>query len=47
MTVATSSITTLSTTMEYSYAVFEKAPGDQPWTADNVQSTPFGIAVRP
>jgi hypothetical protein len=39
--------TALSTTPEYSYAVFEKAPGDQPWTADNVQSTPFGIAVRP
>lgn len=39
--------TTLSTTPEYSYAVFETAPGDQPWTADNVQSTPFGIAVRP
>jgi hypothetical protein len=39
--------TALSTTPEYSYAVFEKAPGDQPWTADNVQSLPFGIAVRP
>jgi hypothetical protein len=39
--------TTLSTTMEYSFAVFEKAPGDQAWTADSVVNTPFGIAVRP
>lgn len=39
--------TTLSTTMEYSFAVFEKAPGDQAWTADSVLNTPFGIAVRP
>lgn len=39
--------TTLSTTMEYSSAVFEKAPGDQPWTAANVLATPFGVAVRP
>jgi len=39
--------TTLSTTLEYSYAVFEKAPGDVAWTADNVVSTPFGITVRP
>ena len=39
--------TSLPTTLEYSVAVFEKAPGDQPWTAENVQSTPFGIAVRP
>lgn len=39
--------TNLSTTLEYSFAVFEKAPGNQDWTADNVQSTPFGVAVRP
>lgn len=39
--------TTLSTTLEYSFAVFEKAPGDQAWTAENVLSTPFGVAVRP
>lgn len=39
--------TSLSTTLEYSFAIFEKAPGDQAWTAENVQSTPFGIAVRP
>lgn len=39
--------TTLSTSLEYSYAVFEKAPGDVAWTAENVESTPFGIAVRP
>lgn len=37
----------LSTTLEYSFAVFEKAPGDQAWTAENVLSTPFGVAVRP
>jgi len=39
--------TTLSTSLEYSYGVFEKAPGDVAWTAENVLSTPFGIAVRP
>lgn len=39
--------TALSTTMEYSTAVFEKAPGDQPWTAETVLATPFGVAVRP
>lgn len=39
--------TVLSTTMEYSTAVFEKAPGDQAWTAENVLTTPFGVAVRP
>lgn len=39
--------TTLSTSLEYSYAVFEKAPGDVAWTAENVESTPFGVAVRP
>lgn len=39
--------TTLSITPEYSMAVFEKAPGNVAWTPENVQSTPFGIAVRP
>ena len=39
--------TTLSTTMEYSFAIFETGPGDQAWTADSVVNTPFGIAVRP
>ena len=39
--------TSLSTTLEYSFGIFEKAPGDQPWTAENVESTPFGVAVRP
>lgn len=39
--------TTLSITSEYSYAVFETAPGNVPWDATNVKSTPFGIAVRP
>lgn len=39
--------TTLSTTLEYSTAIFERAPGDVAWDAANVVSTPFGIAVRP
>jgi hypothetical protein len=39
--------TQLSITSEYSYGIFETAPGNQAWTADNVQSLPFGIAVRP
>lgn len=39
--------TTLSITMEYSTAVFEKAPGEQPWTVDSVLTTPFGVVVRP
>lgn len=39
--------TTLSISPEYSFAVFEKAPGDIAWDATNVVSTPFGIAVRP
>lgn len=39
--------TTLSISPEYSFAVFEKAPGDVAWDAANVVSTPFGIAVRP
>ena len=39
--------TTLSISPEYSFAVFETAPGNAAWTAETVQSTPFGIAVRP
>jgi hypothetical protein len=39
--------TALSTVPEYSFAVFEKAPGDVAWDATNTVSTPFGIAVRP
>lgn len=39
--------TTLSTTNEYSTAIFEKAPGGVAWDAGNVVSTPFGITVRP
>ena len=39
--------TQLSITSEYSYGIFETAPGDVPWTASDVQSLPFGIAVRP
>lgn len=39
--------TTLSVVPEYSYAVFEKAPGNVAWDAANTVSTPFGVAVRP
>lgn len=39
--------TTLSTTPEYSLAIFEKGPGDTPWTSASVLSTPFGVIVRP
>lgn len=39
--------TTLSVVPEYSYAVFEKAPGNVAWDATNTVSTPFGVAVRP
>ncbi len=39
--------TTLSVVPEYSYAVFEKAPGNVDWDAANTVSTPFGVAVRP
>ena len=37
----------LSTSPEYSYAVFEKAPGDVAWDAINTVNTPFGVVVRP
>ena len=39
--------TTLSVVPEYSFAVFEKAPGDVPWDVTNTVETPFGVAVRP
>lgn len=38
---------TLSMNPEYSYAVFEKAPGNVEWDATNVVETPFGVVVRP
>jgi hypothetical protein len=39
--------TLLNVTPEYSLAIFETAPGDVPWTAENIETTPFGVAVRP
>lgn len=39
--------TEMSIDPEYSYAVFEKAPGGAPWDATNTLSTPFGVVVRP
>lgn len=39
--------TTMETTNTYSYAVFEKAPNDSDWNTNTVQTTPFGVAVRP
>jgi hypothetical protein len=39
--------TALSVVPEYSFAVFEKAPGDVAWDAENTLSTPFGVVVRP
>lgn len=39
--------TSLSTTPEYSYAIFEKAPDDSAWDAANILTTPFGVVVRP
>lgn len=38
---------TMEITNTYSYAVFEKAPNDSDWNANTVQTTPFGVAVRP
>lgn len=32
---------------KYSYAVFEKAPGNVAWDDTNVLATPFGVVVRP
>lgn len=37
----------LSVVPEYSYGVFEKAPGNVAWDATNTLNTPFGVAVRP
>lgn len=37
----------LSTTNTFNYAVFETAPDGKKWTKESVESTPFGIAVRP
>lgn len=39
--------TTMDTANTYSYAVFEKAPNDSDWNTNTVQTTPFGVAVRP
>lgn len=39
--------TVMDTKNTYSYAVFEKAPNDSDWTTNTVQTTPFGVAVRP
>lgn len=39
--------TAMSMDPKYSYAVFEKAPGNVAWDATNVVSTPFGVVVRP
>lgn len=39
--------TQLAITMEYSTAIFETDPDDQPWTVESVLATPFGVAVRP
>lgn len=39
--------TTLAITLEYSTAIFETDPADQPWTPESVAATPFGVAVRP
>lgn len=38
---------TLSMNPEYSYAVFEKAPGNADWDVANIVATPFGVVVRP
>lgn len=39
--------TALNIVPEYSYAIFETAPGDVPWTPSNVTATPFGVIVKP
>ena len=39
--------TDLSTTNKFSYAIFETDPDGNPWTAQSIQSTPFGVRVRP
>lgn len=37
----------METTNKFNYAVFETAPNGSDWNATAVQSTPFGVAVRP
>lgn len=39
--------TNLTTTPKYSYAVFETAPANAAWTAENATTQPFGVIVRP
>lgn len=39
--------TSLNITPEYSFGIFETAPGGTAWTKDNVLTTSFGVAVRP
>lgn len=39
--------TALSINSEYSFAIFEKAPGNVAWDATNLLATPFGVVVRP
>lgn len=39
--------TTLSVNPEYSLGIFEKGPGDAPWTPATVLTSPFGVIVRP
>jgi photosystem II stability/assembly factor-like uncharacterized protein len=39
--------TVLSINSEYSFAIFEKAPGNVAWDASNILTTPFGVVVRP
>lgn len=39
--------TDMSTTDKFHYAVFETDQNDQQWTTQTVQTTPFGIRVRP
>lgn len=39
--------TNLSTTDKFSYAVFETDPDGNAWTSQTIQSTPFGVRVRP
>lgn len=39
--------TTLSMTPEYSLGVFESAADGSMWTVESIESTPFGVSVRP
>lgn len=38
---------TLSLTPTFSYAVFETTPSGDAWNTDNMNTTPFGVKVRP